>query len=145
MVSCMKGVRFMFPSTPRRKKQVNLKTEHTRTNVLKMFITKWKLYLLLSFLQVAIAASGKTLPTSRSKPSGPLYCACTTLTWWTDISPQSTTPQWFIPLTTPSSDTRREHSERLKEEHLKSKHPECLNFLGLEFRIKIFTTALCSA
>lgn len=62
--------------------------------------------------QAATGASGRTLPTSRSKPSGRLCCACTNLTWWTVISPPSTTPRWSTPLTTPSSDTRGEPSER---------------------------------
>lgn len=43
--------------------------------------------------QAATAASGRTLPTSRLKPSGRLCCACTNLTWWTVISPPSTTPR----------------------------------------------------
>lgn len=98
---------------------------------------KSKPYLCCLTPQAAIAASGRTLPTSRSKPSGPRYCACTTLTWWTDISPQSTTPQWFTPLTTPSSDTRGENHEGLKENtgggegqrHEETvKHPECLKW-----------------
>lgn len=66
-------------------------------------------------IQADIGASGRTSPTSRSKPSGPLYFACTTSTWRTDISQQSTTLQWFTPLTTPSSDTRGENSERGEE------------------------------
>lgn len=66
----------------------------------------------LSLLQDVIAASAKISPTFRWKQSGPLCCACTTLTWWTDIFPQSTTQPWFTHLTTPSSDTRGESSER---------------------------------
>lgn len=91
----------------------------------------------LSSPQAAIAASGRTLPTCRSKPSGRLCCACTTLSWWTDTSPPLTTPRWFTPLTTPSSDTRGDDSEG-ERRHRAAQHPDCLtwssNSLGHEFR-----------
>lgn len=106
---------------------------------------------LLSSPQAAIAASVRTLPTYRSKPSGRLYCACTTLTWWTDISPRSTTPRWSTRLTTPSSDTRGDDSEGKhwrEQRHTTVEHPQRLkwspNFLELEFG-KISMNALCSA
>lgn len=61
--------------------------------------------------QAATAASVRTLPTCRSKPSGRLCCGCTNSTWPTATSQPSTTPPWSTRHTGPSSDTRGGCSE----------------------------------
>lgn len=69
------------------------------------------IFLFMFLLQGDIAASGRTLPMCRSKPSGPHCCACTTLTWWTDTSPPSTTPLWYTRPTIPSLHTKEGNTE----------------------------------